>query len=188
MLFNKTDTTVASGMVENARNQLDSAKNGSKNHWVGQKTNLTELTQGRNILSLIKNILSREYSLTGNGIFLFCQENILSLLDDMADDVSDDRAMWTLCDDVDDNSAPTCRMTWLSSQARIPALSGFSGRFPAKLRRALQGSFQLRLRRSLYRRTRMDERNLRSWSKARSENFENSATLNRELKNVFFCV
>jgi hypothetical protein len=32
MLFNKTDTTVASGMVENARNQLDSAKNGSKNH------------------------------------------------------------------------------------------------------------------------------------------------------------
>ena len=32
----------------------------------------------------------------------------------------------------------------------------------------------------------MDERNLLSWSKARSENFENSATLNRELKNVFF--
>ena len=29
-------------------------------------------------------------------------------------------------DDVDDDSAPTCRMTWLSSQARIPALSGFS--------------------------------------------------------------
>jgi len=24
-------------------------------------------------------------------------------------------------DDVDDDSAPTCRMTWLSSQARIPA-------------------------------------------------------------------
>jgi len=84
-------------MVENARNQLDSAKNGSKNHWVGQKTNLTELTQGTNILSLIKNILSREYSLTGNGIFLFCQENILSLLDDVSDDVADDRAMWTLC-------------------------------------------------------------------------------------------
>jgi len=97
VLFHKTDTTVASEMVENARNQLDSAKNGSKNHWVGQKTNLTELTQGRNILSLIKNILSREYSLTGNGIFLFCQENILSLLNDMSDDVADDRAMWTLC-------------------------------------------------------------------------------------------
>jgi hypothetical protein len=32
----------------------------------------------------------------------------------------------------------------------------------------------------------MEERNLRSWSKSRSENFENSATLNRELKNVFF--
>jgi len=87
------NTTVASVMVENARNQLDSAKNGSKNHWVGQKTNLTELTQARNILSLIKNILSREYSLTVNGIFLFCQENILSLLDDVADD----RAMQTLC-------------------------------------------------------------------------------------------
>lgn len=87
---------------------------------------------------------------------------------------------------MDDDSAPTCRMTWLSSQARIPALTGFSGSFPAKLRRALQGSFQLRFRRSLYRRTRVDERNLRSWSKARSENFENSATLNRELKNVFF--
>ena len=97
MLFNKTDTTVASGMVENARNQLDSAKNGSKNHWVGQKTNLTELTQGRNILSPIKNILSQKYSLTVNGICLFCQENILSLLDDVSDDVADDRAMWTLC-------------------------------------------------------------------------------------------
>jgi hypothetical protein len=32
VLFHKTDTTVASGMVENARNKLDSAKNGSKNH------------------------------------------------------------------------------------------------------------------------------------------------------------
>jgi len=100
------------------------------------------LTQARNILSLIKNILSREYSLTVNGIFLFCQENILSLLDDVADD----RAMWTSVDDVDDDAAPTCRMTWLSSQARIPALSGFSGRFQAKLRRALQGSFQLQFR------------------------------------------
>ena len=89
-------------------------------------------------------------------------------------------------DDVDDDSTPTCRMTWLSSQARILALTGFSGRFPAKLRRALQGSFQLRFRRSLYLRTRIDESNLLSWSKARSENFENSATLNRELKNVFF--
>jgi len=175
-------------MVENARNQLDSAKKRVKNHWVGQKTNLTELTQGRNILSLIKNILSREYSLNGNGIFLFCQENILSLLDDMSDDVADDRRGGPSVDDVDDDSAHTCRMTWLSSQARIPALTGFSGRFPAKLPRALQGSFQLRFRRSLYRRTRIDERNLRSWSKSRSENFENSATLNRELKNVFFCV
>ena len=35
-------------------------------------------------------------------------------------------------DDVDDDSAPTCRMTWLSSQARIPAMTGFSGRFSAK--------------------------------------------------------
>ena len=93
VLFHKTDTTVTFGMVENARTKLDSAKNGSQNHWVGQKTNLTELTQGRNILSLIKNILSREYSLTVNGIFLLCQENILSLLDDVADD----RALWTLC-------------------------------------------------------------------------------------------
>ena len=32
VLFHKTDTTVASGMVENARNKLDSAKNGLKNH------------------------------------------------------------------------------------------------------------------------------------------------------------
>ena len=86
-------------------------------------------------------------------------------------------------DDVDDDLAPTCRMTWLSSQARILALTGFSGIFPAKLRRALQGSFQLRLRRSLYRRTRMDERNLRSWSKARSENFEQRAE-----KRVFLCL
>jgi len=62
---------------------------------LAKKTNLTELTQGRNILSLIKNILSREYSLTVNGICLFCQENILSLLDDMSDDVADDGAMWT---------------------------------------------------------------------------------------------
>ena len=168
-------------MVENARNKLDSAKNGLKYHWVGQKTNLTELTQERNILSLIKNILSqpreysisvngiflfyqenilslpKEYSVFVNGIFLFCQENILSLLGDMADDV----AMWTPVDDVDDDSTPTCRMTWLSSQARILALSGFSGRFPAKLWRALQGSFQLQFRWSLYRRTRIDERNLR---------------------------
>ena len=101
------------------------------------------MTQERNILSLIKNILPQEYSLTVNGIFLFCQENILSLLDDVADYVADDGAMWTSVDDVDADSAPTCRMTWLSSQARIPALTGFSGRFPAKLRRALQGSFQL---------------------------------------------
>ena len=163
---------------------LTRPKTGQKNHWVGQKTNLTELTQGRNILSLIKNILSREYSLTSNGIFWFCQENILSLLDDVADDV----AMWPSVDDVDADSAPTCRMTWLSSQARIPALTGFSGSFLAKLRWALQGSFQLRFQRSLYRRTRIDERNLHSWSKSRSENFENSATLNRELKNVFFSV
>ena len=91
-------------------------------------------------------------------------------------------------DEVDDDSAPTCRMTWPSSQARIPALTGFSGRFPAKLRRALQGSFQLRFRRSLYRRTRIDERNLCRWSKPRFENFKNSTTLNRELKNVFFSV
>jgi hypothetical protein len=35
----------------------------------------------------------------------------------------------------------------------------------------------------------MEERNLRSWSKSRSENFENSATLNRELKKrVFLCL
>ena len=32
VLFHKTDTTVVSGMVENARNKLDSAKNGLKNH------------------------------------------------------------------------------------------------------------------------------------------------------------
>jgi hypothetical protein len=76
---------------------LTRPKTGQKITELAKKTNLTELTQGRNILSLIKNILSREYSLTGNRIFLFCQENILSLLDDMADDVSDDRAMWTLC-------------------------------------------------------------------------------------------
>ena len=79
------------------------------------------MTQGRNILSLIKNILSREYSLTVNGIFLFCQVNILSLLDDVADDM----AMCTPVDDVDDDAAPTCLVTWQSSQARIPALSGF---------------------------------------------------------------
>ena len=92
-------------------------------------------------------------------------------------------------DDVDDESAPTCPMALLCSQARITGRTGFSGIFPAKLRRALQGSFQLRFRRSLYRRTRMEERNLRSWSKARSENFENSATLNRELKKrVFLCL
>ena len=46
-------------------------------------------------MSLIKNILSlsREYSLTINEIFLFCQENILALLDDVADDM----ALWTVC-------------------------------------------------------------------------------------------
>jgi hypothetical protein len=47
-------------------------------------------------------------------------------------------------DDMDDDSTPMRWMTWLSFQARIPALSGFFGRFPAKLQRALQGSFQLR--------------------------------------------
>jgi hypothetical protein len=125
-------------MVENARNKLDSAKTGQKITELA-KTNLTELTQGKNILSLIKNILSREYSHTVNGIFLLCQKNIPSLLDDVADDM----AMCTSIDDVDDDLAPTCLVTWQSSQARIPALSGFSGRFLAKLRRALQGSFQL---------------------------------------------
>jgi hypothetical protein len=92
VLFHKTDTTVASGMVENARNQLDSAKKRVKKSLSWPKNQFDRVDSG-NILSLIKNILSREYSLTGNGIFLFCQENILSLLDDVADD----RAMWTLC-------------------------------------------------------------------------------------------
>ena len=91
-------------------------------------------------MSLIKNILSRsrEYSLTVNGIFLLCQENILSLLDDVADGVA------IPVYDMDDDSAPMCLVMWRSFHARIPALSGFSGRFQAKLRRALHGSFLLR--------------------------------------------
>jgi hypothetical protein len=65
-------------------------KTGQKITELAKNTNLTVLTQERNILSLIKNILSqsREYSLTVNGIFLFCQENILSLLDDVDDDMA----------------------------------------------------------------------------------------------------
>ena len=43
--------------------------------------------------------------------------------------MADDVAVWTPIDDVDDDLVPTCRMMWLSSQARIPALSGFSGSF-----------------------------------------------------------
>jgi hypothetical protein len=120
---------------------LTRPKTGQKITELAKKTNLTELTQGRNILSLIKNILSREYYLTVNGIFLCCQVNILSLLDGVADDM----AMCTSVDDVDDDAAPTClvtwQMTWQSSQARIPAQSGFSRRFSVKLRRALRGSF-----------------------------------------------
>jgi hypothetical protein len=46
-----------SGMVENARNELDMAKNGLKNHWVSHTTNLNKLTQ--------------------EGIFCHCQGNIL---------------------------------------------------------------------------------------------------------------
>jgi len=65
-------------------------KMGQKITELAKNTNLTVLTQEKNILSLIKNILSqsREYSLTVNEIFLFCQENILSLLDDVADDMA----------------------------------------------------------------------------------------------------
>jgi hypothetical protein len=80
---------------------LTRPKNGSKALSWPKNQSDRELTQGRNILSLIKNILSREYSLTGNGIFLFCQENILSLLDDVADDM----AMWT-----------RLLMTWMMTQ------------------------------------------------------------------------
>ena len=72
-----------------------------------------------NILSLLT-----EYSYSVKSIFCYCY-------------VVDDVAMWIPVDDVDDDLAPMCQMTWLSSQARVPALSGFSGRFPAKLRRAL---------------------------------------------------
>jgi hypothetical protein len=32
VLLHKSNTTIASGMVENARNELDMAKNGLKNH------------------------------------------------------------------------------------------------------------------------------------------------------------
>jgi len=49
-------------------------------------------------------------------------------------------------DDVDDDLVPMCLVMWQSSQARIPALSGFSGRFQAKLWRSLHGSFQLQFR------------------------------------------
>jgi len=166
-------------------------------------TNLTWPKTGQKITELAKKPIWPSWLREG----IFCHGNILLLVTEYSYSVKRIfcycwMTCWMTClmtwlvtgqcgpsvDDVDDDPALTCRITWLSSQTRIPALTGFSGGFPAKLRRALQGLFQLRFRRSLYRRTRMDERNLRSWSKARSENFENSATLNRELKNVFFCV
>jgi len=60
MMFNKTDTTVASGMVENARNQLDSAKKRVKKSLSWPKNQSDRVDSGKEY-----SVSDKEYSVTG---------------------------------------------------------------------------------------------------------------------------